>query len=371
MSKRVIDLTNEAENSQQRVIDLDEEDGMQVDVVEPPRRILRAPRVGNRSAPMPNLQLQPDVLAHITNGPTETSERPSATSAVATYHRGLPNHMSSDAMADEVVLTSFVIFKRFVEFPPEIIELLCNWICAVYEVKENLSADNVCGSFPMTRALVYTPECPLNLSTLSLENHCCYYDGFAMTKDCYVPFRNFVSRICCNIIQLVRAEFECRQLEYVWKTKLDALLSKNFPGQKAFLTQRPNGVSGSTCRLQIPYVKFSLCDFYGNVIRPFTFTGFQYPFGNKWIWVTIANHNPVRNLVDDVMFEPTYQDWKLRDAMEGVLDKDGVPGGLIAPPGLQMVGTVGENARVTFHLRDSCEDEEEDKTSFKFVLDGF
>lgn len=375
MAKRIIDLTDDADASEQTrqrarqpVEIIDAGDGMEVDVGPFTHG---SANVGIRPGyrPLP-LILSPGIQGYNTNGPTSTSGGSTGTTTT-TFRRGLPDHMRGDTMTDEVVLTAVLIFRFFVDFPPELIELLCNWTCLIFEVRETLAAPGS-GSFPLTSALVYDPRTPFDLAHISIA-HCDDYSPFAQANlASFIPFRNMFSRLCVNIIHLRMAEFELRQMEYEWKKKLDNILRANFPGQKAFITAHPCTIGGASTKLAIPIVRISLSDIYGNSVRPFTFTGFKFPYGTQMVHMKVAG-DEVQTVLGETILGPTGKEYDLSAAIQGATGTDTKFEGLVTQRGLEFTKAIVDNSRLTFKIRAVDNDDTDDDIaliSFKFVVEG-
>lgn len=378
MSKRTIDLTNDEETPEradERVEE--EEDGMQVDVA-PPRRVLVARRnlvvhPAVRALPLP---LVPEINTFQTNGPTQTHGS-SAGLTTTTSRRGLPDHMHNTAMADEVVLTSILVLRAFDGFPPEVIELLCNWTCFIYEVKEKLAHSVRTGSFPMHYALMFDPTAPASFSRFKGDKFSSYLNWTTAMEN-FVPFRDMFSRICLNVMQMQRCEFALREMEHTWVVKTAGMLKANFPGQRAFITPSPVAICGATSRLAIPRVQFSLADTYGNLVSTFTFNGFQFGPEVKMAHLVIASDDPPRDFGGKPIFTPYNGDYDLYAAMTGnpPIGEEGFQG-LVPACGMSMVRGDPNNSRLTFFLRDSYGDSSDDDSSddnkmmsFKFVVEN-
>lgn len=366
MSKRTIDLTADEEIPQHDADMLPEDNRAEHPEPPPLRQVLRARRAAQVFPTEPGALLP----SYETNGPTQTS---GATAGTTTTHAtsaprdslsfsGLPDHMGDDVFNDEVVLTSFVIFRFFVEFPPEVTQLLCEWICKVFGLRSALlERISLRSSGPL---YFIDPADRMNYGYFNTAPPPTVgYDYFRSLCRTPVSFCTFISRVFVNIVQFQRAEFALRQLEQKWKRDLAHILATHFPGKKAMLTEQKPKVAGAVARVKIPSVLVAVSDLFGNVIRYFQFTGLGFSRGTFEVYLTVAVGDDFRDLEGHRVIR-SHIPFNLQAAIHADQGQVGFEN-LVGQPGLRIVTSDADNSRMTFIIKEN----DEDDVSFRFIVE--
>lgn len=369
MSKRVIDLTDDAESSQRaNEQSSEEEDGMQVDV-SPSAATTIALNLNRSARSLPGV-MAPDHPTSYFSNPTTHFANPN-----------LPPHTFNNVFTDEVVLTSFVIFKFFADFPPEITELLCHWITKIAHAKEQLFATDAFGKDNDNPFFVIDPTFPEDIAVISTGLSS--YNMFRLrTRDntfslisLVCPFEKFIARVFLNILQIQRAEMTLRENERKWRLHLAKTFAQAFPGQKILLTVDMPSVQGAHTKVTVPSVCFHLSDMFGNIIRPFSFVALKLPASVNHLFATAVAHPdfkcfnglpPLSELTQEFANQPIY--YPLNRILRGEPDGKAKYADLVPPSGLVQSTFTPRNNRLVFHIRNENFTEEDDELIFKFVV---
>lgn len=389
MSKRTIDLTNDEESTQRRTqrainLDSDEEDGMQVD--QAPTTTSGSTTALARTDYQRHVRAIPGIMAPHHSASFLVNPAMPGSSVVFQEEQlarpGLPEHMFNNVFTDEVVLTSVLIFKFFADFPPEITELLCDWITRVTYTKRVLLNTSDFGKDHDNPFFVIDPKFPEDLAVISasVQDYGNYRlparDRRFRLLSLVCPFELFIGRVFLNILQLQRAEMTLRETERRWRLDLAKTISQSFPGQKILITTEMPSVQGAHCRVQVPSVCFFLADTYGNSIRPFSFVGLKLPPHIEIVFVTAVAHPDFRCFTgsptlwelshDGSVTKPRF--YSLQNALRGEPNEKGTFSPLCNSRGLLLSTHAPTNARLTFHVRNENFTEEDDELIFKFVV---
>lgn len=295
---------------------------------------------------------------------------------------GFPEHMFNNVFTDEVVLTSVLIFRFFADFPPEITELLCQWITKVSYLKRVLCNSKAFGNSRENPFFVIDPTFPEDIAVISGASPT--YDHYRIpARDRQLrllsfvcPFEKFISRVFLNILQLQRAEMTLRETERRWRLDLAKTFSQAFPGQKILLTVEMASVQGAHCKVPVPAVTFQLSDMLGNAIRPFSFVALKLPAGVHHIFATAVAHPDFRcfnglSPLSELDLEGTVPrpiNYNLNQALRGEQDEKGRFSALVPSRGLLLSTYAPTNNRMVFHVRNENFTEEDDELIFKFVV---
>lgn len=206
---------------------------------------------------------------------------------------GLRENLEKSALQDEVVLTSFLIFGFFYDagFPPEIIQLLCQWTVTIYEAVQAIY-------FAYPHGPVFRPQLSSgNYDTLYTYQPPIYvvdpshgYLPYSVYPGCNdqfdfdthpslrnVGFIDFIERVFENVMILCKVKRELEVASGEWFKAVAAMVSHNFPGCFYYVTPMVMESYGSSARTPIPVVTFSLCDGNGKQVQGFEGFGLNFP----------------------------------------------------------------------------------------------